>query len=144
MLAAIKNRLVFAVFDEYPAAAFGALHPLELALDLFVEFALRIVGAGIKAAVSAAAQHHGTAAKLALHARHRLGLCSLLGLKRSVGIERLRIAAVGVVRAGGKFAELAVSHDHRGAAFFAFDIGKLGLDRQFFVFETRLRRLKLA
>ena len=108
MLTAVKDRAVSAVFDKHPSAAFGTADALKLMLYLFVEFTLWIIGAGIKAAVSSAPQDHRTSAELALHSGNRLGFCSRLGFGRSVRIKRLCVAAVRIVRTGGKLPVLSV------------------------------------
>ena len=111
---------------------------------LFIELARGIIRARVEAAVSAAAKDHRSAAKLALHAGDRLRLCRLLGLESAVGIERLGVFAVRIIRACRKLAELTVAHHHRSAALFAFYVGKLRLNDQLFILQLCFSRIKLA
>ena len=111
---------------DYLAAAVRALDAYLLC-DLLCILTLRIVRAGIKAAVPSAAKHHVRAALFTLHpvgcGSRLLGRCAVA--RGSFAIERACIAAGRIVRACGKLSVSAVLDYHRRAALVAYDVGLL-------------------
>ncbi len=90
--------------------------------DLFCILAFGEAAARDKVAVASPAFYHLSAAFIADFVDRLRGVTALLG-RLAVAVERFGILALGIARAGGKFAVPPVFYYHSSAALIAEDVG---------------------